>query len=72
MRKMRKVCIGTNSHAYVHVALSTFPEKYNPLSLFFLASPDWKVFSCYHADLGIRLLSKRILASFPPVFKVAR
>lgn len=56
--------MGTNPHAYVHVAPGTFPEKYNPLTVFSLASSDWEVFSCYHADLGIRLQSKRILANF--------
>ena len=55
MRRMRKICIGTYSHAYVQVAPSTSPEKYNQLTVFLLASSDWKVFSCYHADLGTRL-----------------
>lgn len=27
MRKIRKICIGTNSHAYVHIAPSTFPKS---------------------------------------------
>lgn len=26
MRKMRKICIGANSHAYVHVAPRTFQK----------------------------------------------
>lgn len=58
MRKMRKTCIGTNSYAYGHVAPSTFLEKYNPLTILFLPSSDWKMFSCYHADPGIRLNKK--------------